>query len=365
MATKTRLYDRHVALGGRMVEFAGWLLPVQYSAGPKAEHQRVRNAAGLFDIDHMGQIVVRGPDALPFLQHVMCADVAAIELNRAGYSPICYHDGGVVDDTFIYHLPDRYFIAVNASNVRKDTRWLNYHRAGYDVTVENVSRETYMLALQGPAAATILQPLCSSDLSALDYHAAIETEVAGAPTLLSRTGYTGEDGFELYFPADQAIAVWDAIMHEGEPHDLLPIGLAARDSLRLEPCMPLYGQEIAADINPIEAGLGWTVALNKPEFIGREALLKISLEGAARRLVAFEMTAGSVPRHGYPVLVEGVPCGEVTSGIYSPTLDRFIGLAYVAAEYATVGQEIEIEVRGRTRPAVIVKKPFYVPAYRR
>jgi aminomethyltransferase len=365
MARKTRLYSRHVALGGRMVEFAGWLLPVQYPTGPKAEHLRVREAAGLFDIDHMGQIVVRGPDALAFLQHVMTADVAAIEPGRAGYSPMCYHDGGVVDDTFIYRLPDHYMVVVNASNNRKDTRWLEHHRAGYDITMENVSDETYMLALQGPASVSILQPLCDHDLSTLPYHAAAETSVAGVPTLVGRTGYTGEDGFELYFPVGHALDVWDALMRQGEPHGLAPIGLAARDSLRLEPCMPLYGQEIAADVTPIQAGLGWAVALDKGDFVGREALLKVALEGPARKLVAFEMTAGGVPRHGYPVVVDGETCGEVTSGIYSPTLDRFVGLAYVAAEHSAIGHTIEIGIRDRTRPAVIVKKPLYTPAYRR
>jgi len=364
VARRTRLYERHMALGARLIEFAGWELPVQYPTGPTTEHLRVRSAVGLFDIDHMGQVVVSGPDALPYLQAVMTADVSAIAEGQANYSLLCYADGGVVDDTFVYRLPDRYFVAINAANNRKDTLWLKSQSVGYDVAVENVSDETYMLALQGPASEATLQPLCDAHLSSMAYHTALETHVAGVPTLLGRTGYTGEDGFELFFPAEQATAVWDAIMESGKPYDILPIGLAARDSLRLEPCMPLYGQEISATINPMEAGLGWAVAFGKGPFVGREALLKARLEGTARRLVAFEMMDRGVPRHGYPVVLEGVTCGEVTSGIYSPTLDQFIGLAYVPPEYGGVGGELGIEIRGQVRRARIVQKPFYKPAYR-
>lgn len=365
MPQKTLLYDRHLALGGRMIEFAGWVLPVQYPTGPKVEHLRVREAAGLFDIDHMGQVVVSGPEALPFLQHVMTADVGAISLYEAKYSLLCYDDGTVVDDTFIYHLPDRYFIAINASNNRKDTLWLEHHAAGYDVRIENVSEKTYMLALQGPRAEEILQPLCEANLSTLEYHHALEARVAGIPTLIGRTGYTGEDGFELFFPAEKAVPMWDALMAQGAPLGLLPIGLAARDSLRFECCMPLYGQEISAYTTPLEAGLGWAVALQKTAFIGREALLKQHLEGPARRLVAFRMVEGGVPRHGYPVIIENAPCGEVTSGMYAPSVDAFLGLAYVPTAYSALGTEISILIRDKPRRAVIVRKPFYTPAYRR
>lgn len=348
-----------------MVEFAGWLLPVQYSTGPKAEHLCVRQRAGLFDIDHMGQVVVSGPDALPFLQSMMTADVSAIPLYGAAYSLLCYHDGGVVDDTFIYRLPDRYFVAINASNARKDTLWLQYHRAGYDVRLENVSAETYMLALQGPRAEEILQPLCDGDLNAMAYHTAMETRIAGASTLLGRTGYTGEDGFELYFPTAQATGVWDALMAQGEPLGLWPIGLAARDSLRFECCMPLYGQELSPTLTPLEAGLRWAVAFDKPSFIGREALLKQRLEGTTRRLVGFRMVEGGVPRHGYTLAVNGQPCGEVTSGMYAPSLDAFYGMGYVPTAHAEVGAEIEVLIRDKPRRAVIVRRPFYAPAYRK
>jgi len=365
MARQTALYDRHVQLGGRMIEFVGWVLPVQYSTGPLEEHHRVRHAAGLFDIDHMGQVEISGPDALPFLQKVMTADVSAFGVGSANYSLMCYEDGGVVDDTFIYCLPDRYFVAINAANNAKDTRWLNYHRAGFNVKVKNVSDQTYMLALQGPKAEAILQPLCDHNLAGLQYHAAVETKVCSVQTLVGRTGYTGEDGFELFFPSDQAGLLWDKIMESGTPKGLLPIGLAARDSLRFEACMPLYGQEISATIGPIEAGLGWAVSSDKGDFIGREALLKVRLEGAARKLIGFEMTEGGVPRHEYGVVKDGVVCGRVSSGMYSPTIDKFLGMAYVSAEHSALGTEIGISIRGKVKPAVVVKRPFYTPSYRR
>ena len=365
MAKETRVYDRHVALGARIIDFEGWLLPVQYPTGPKAEHLCVREAAGLFDIDHMGQVIVSGPDALPFLQKVMTADVSAFPLGSANYSLMCYADGTVVDDTFIYRLPDRYFVAINAANNRKDTRWLNYHQAGFDVTVDNVSDQTYMLALQGPEAEAILQPLCDYDLSTLDFHTGVETKVSGTETLVGRTGYTGEDGFELFFPASQAVMIWDGIMESGKAHGLLPIGLAARDSLRFEPCMPLYGQEISGTSNPVEAGLRWAVAFDKPDFVGREALLKARLQGVSKKLVGFEMVDRGVPRHGYPVVVGDSVCGEVTSGMYAPTLNKFLGMAYVPAEHSHIGSEISIVIHNKAKRAVVVKRPFYVPAYRR
>ena len=365
MTKRTALYNRHVALGARMIPFAGYELPVQYPTGPKAEHLCVREAAGLFDIDHMGQVVVQGPDALYFLQHIMTADIGQFEVGTAHYSLMCYHDGGIVDDTFVYRLPDRFFVVINAANNAKDTSWLMYHTAEYNVTVKNVSEETYMLALQGPASEKVLQPLCAHELSQMPYHTVVETEIAGVPTVLGRTGYTGEDGFELFFPNREAERVWDLLMESGAPHGLLPIGLAARDSLRLEPCMPLYGQEISASINPWEARLAWAVALEKGDFVGREALLKVSLEGPDRKLVAFEMIDGGVPRHGHGVVVHESACGEVTSGIYSPTLDKRIGLSYVPIEHSAIGTEIGISIRGNLRRAHIVRRPFYMPSYRR
>jgi len=356
---KTALYDRHVQLGARMVDFAGWELPVQYPTGPKEEHLCVRSSAGVFDIDHMGQIRVTGPDSVAFLQRVMTSNLANLGVGRAKYSLICYEDGGIVDDVFIYRLPGFFFVVVNASNREKDIRWLNYHVGALDVQVTDVSDETYMLALQGPKSQAILQRLCGDDLGSLRRHAIMETHVRGVGSLVGRTGYTGEDGFELYFSAQDALRLWDAILDAGRDDGLIPVGLAARDTLRIEPAMPLYGQEITADTNPIEAGLAWAVALEKSELVARESLLKVSLEGPARRLIGFRMTERGVPRHGYDILLDGEPVGSVTSGAFSPTLGEFIGLGYVPASSSQVGTEIAIDVRGRARGAIIVPKPFY------
>ncbi len=262
-------------------------------------------------------------------------------------------------------LPDLYFFSINAANTEKDTQWFQAHIHGFDVEVHNISEETYMLALQGPKAEAILQKLTPTDLSKVAFHTAVETEVAGVPMLVGRTGYTGEDGFELFFPAEQALRVWDLLMEAGQPEGLLPIGLAARDSLRFEACMPLYGQEIGPDLDPIGAGLGWAVRFDKGDFIGREALLKIKLEGPTYKLVAFEMVDRGVPRHAYEVIVDDVSVGEVTTGMYSPSTDRYVGLAYVPAEHSALGTEIGILIRDKVKRAKVVPKPFYAPAYRR
>ena len=363
--TRTRLYDRHVALNGRIVDYAGWELPVQYPTGPKAEHLAVRSHAGLFDIDHMAQLTVEGPDALAFLQYALTADISGIPLWGAGYALMCYADGGIVDDTFVYHLPGSYFVAINASNSRKDTRWMQALAVDFDVEVENVSQETYMLALQGPTAEAILQQTTADDLAAISFHTCARVTVAGVPALVSRTGYTGEDGFELYFEANDAPTIWDAIMVAGEPYGLLPIGLAARDSLRFEACMPLYGQELGPDISPLEARMGWAIAWNKGAFVGREALLKQRLEGIIRRLVAFKMVDRGVARHGYDILSDGEVVGEVSSAMYAPSLDGFFGMGFVPVSLSKIGTEIAIRIRGKARRAIIVKRPFYIPAYRR
>ncbi len=365
MARQTELYARHVALGGRIVEFADWLLPVQYPTGPLEEHHTVRRAAGLFDIDHMAQLVIRGPDALPYLQRVVTMDVAQMAMGEAHYSLVCYEDGGIVDDIFVYRLPDRYFIAINAANADKDTRWFRYQLGRHKATVENVSEETYMLALQGPQAAAILQKLTPARLDQMPYHRAGDNQVAGVPTLIGRTGYTGEDGFELFFPREKALWLWDSIMEAGAPLGLKPIGLAARDSLRFEAKMPLYGQEIAAHINPIQAGLGWAVAFDKGDFVGRNALLKVKLEGSPTALVGLQMVDRGVPRHGYPVALDGCVIGEVTTGMFAPTLGQYLALAYVPKAQAAIGTEVQVLIRGEGKRARVVKTPFYTPAYRR
>ena len=358
MPKKTALYDRHVALDARMIEFGGWLLPVQYPAGALKEHAAVRQHAGLFDIDHMGQIMVQGPDALPFLQQVVTSDLASLQPGQAQYGLLCYQDGGAVDDVFVYALAEGYMVVVNAANNAKDTRWLQAHAAGYDVELRNVSAETYMLALQGPAALAILQPLAEADLAALPRFGCTETTVLGVPSVVGRTGYTGEDGFELYFAAAQAEAIWDGLLAAGVPHGLLPCGLAARDSLRFEACYPLYGHELGPDRDPVAAGLRWAVAWEKGPFIGREALLKVRLEGPAHRLVGIEMVERGIAREGYPILHAGEVCGAVTSGMPSPTLGRSLALGYVPAALAEAGTSLGIEIHGRVRDAVVVKRPF-------
>jgi aminomethyltransferase len=358
---RTALYETHIALGARMVEFGGWEMPVQYS-GILDEHRTVRTAAGLFDIDHMGQVEIQGPDALAYAQHLATNDIARMDVSDAAYGLFCYTDGGVVDDIFTYRLTSRLFIAVNASNTDKDFAWMQAHTAGFDVTVRNLSDESCMLALQGPKAEEILQKLTPAQLATLPNHHCLVDDVVDVPTLIGRTGYTGEDGFELFFPVQFAKQVWDALVEAGTPLGLKPCGLGARDSLRFEAKMPLYGQEIAADINPIEAGLGWAVALDAPgkeSLLGREALLKVKLEGVKRKLVGFEMIEHGIARHGYEIAVGGTVAGHVTTGMFSPTLQKNIGLGYVPVDFAKKGTELEVIIRGKSLKAVVVPTPFY------
>jgi aminomethyltransferase len=360
---RTALYDAHVALGGRMVEFAGWELPVQYSTGPTAEHHAVRTAAGLFDIDHMGQIEVRGPDAELFLQMIQTWDVSRMVQQEAHYGLLTYSDGTIVDDIFIYCLPERWLVIVNASNRAKDMQWMEAHAHDFDVSLLDMSDDYYMLALQGPKAEAILQPHTSHDLSTLATRHALETTILGHPSIVARTGYTGEDGFEIYIPQAAAPAIWETLLESGKEQGLLPCGLAARDSLRFEASMPLYGHEIDANTNPLEARLGWTISWDK-EFIGRDALLKVKLEQPQRLLVGFEMIDRAVPREHYPIAVNNQVVGHVTTGMKSPALDKFLGMGYVPRQFSALGTEIEIMVRDVPKRAKIVKRPFYKPRYK-
>jgi aminomethyltransferase len=370
---RTALYQWHVDHGGRMVPFAGWEMPVQYPTGPIEEHNTTRRSAGLFDIDHMGQMDVRGPDAEAFVNRLVTYDVRRMKLLDAHYALMCYADGGIVDDLFVYKLPDRsgeasrpyFFLVVNASNRDKDVAWAQAHTQGLDVTVRDLSDETYMLAFQGPQAPAILNRLTHVNLDQVPrFTAATDTLFDDVPTLMGRTGYTGEDGFELFFPAEHALKVWQGILKEGEPEGVKPIGLAARDSLRFEPCMPLYGHEIAADLTPVEARLTFAVSFDK-DFVGRDALLKQKLEGPDYLLAGFEMIDKGVPRAEYTVVHAGVEVGDVTTGMYSPTTKRYLGMAYVPRAVAAPDTEIEIVIRDTPKRAKIVRRPFYVPAYRR
>jgi aminomethyltransferase len=370
---RTNLYQWHVDHGGRMVPFAGWEMPVQYPTGPIEEHHTTRQAAGLFDIDHMAQMDVRGPDAEAFVNHLITYDVREMEFFDAHYALMCYADGGIVDDLFVYKLPDRsdetgrpyFFLVVNAANREKDVAWAQAHTGDFELQVRDLSDETYMLAFQGPQAPTILDRLTRVNLEEVRrFTATTDTIFEDVPVLMGRTGYTGEDGFELFFPAGHALKVWEGILQEGEPEGVKPIGLAARDSLRFEPCMPLYGHEIAADITPVEARLTFAVSFDK-DFLGRDALLKQKLEKPEYVLVGFEMIEKGVPRQGYEVIHDDLEVGEVTTGMFSPTMERYLGMAYVPREISAQGTEIKILIRDRPKRAKIVKRPFYVPAYRR
>lgn len=360
---RTPLYDTHVALGGRMVEFAGYELPVQYPTGPIAEHNAVRTAAGLFDIDHMGQFELSGPDADAFLQLVQVYDIEQMALNDAHYSLLLYADGTVVDDIFMYKLEGRWLIAVNASNRSKDLAWLQAQAHDFDIALIDRSDDLCMLALQGPKAAAILQRLADKNLDAVAARTAVELTSDGYPVIAGRTGYTGEDGFELYLPTAQAVPFWERLLEVGKDDGLLPCGLAARDSLRFEACMPLYGHELSAGINALEARMGWTVSWDK-EFIGRSALLKVKLEGPQRLLVGFEMVDKAVAREHYEVAANGAVIGHVSSGMKSPTLDKFLGLAFVPPAHSAIGAEFDVLVRGQPKKARVVKRPFYKPRYK-
>jgi len=335
---------------------------VRYS-GDLEEHRAVRSAAGLFDLGHMGQVVVSGPDALPYLQWLVTNDMASLKVGSSRYALLCQPDGGTIDDLFIYRLPDRWFVVVNASNRERDVAWMQARRADHpewNVTVSDVTDQTGMLALQGPRAEAILQRLTPADLASLPYFDMIESTVASVPTLIGRTGYTGEDGFELYLPIDQSEHLWTTILEAGRPDGLLPIGLGARDTLRLEAKMALYGHELTEEINPLEAGLSWAVNFDKGDFIGRDALLKVKEERPARRLVGFRMTErGGAPRAGYEVQVDGQTVGHVTSGTHAPTLGQSIGLALVRRAVAGVGKPLDIIIRGKPVRAEQVKTPFY------
>lgn len=371
---KTHLNQWHIANSGRMVPFAGWEMPVQYPTGPIQEHHATRNVAGLFDIDHMGQMEIRGPDAEAFLNQMVTYDVTQMKLYDAHYAIFCYEDGTCVDDLFIYKLPDPsddnpqhiyFFLAINASNREKDVAWVQAHTRGYKVRVTDLSDDTYMLAFQGPRAVEIMDRMTQADLPKAPRFTAVQDTILGeVPILLGRTGYTGEDGFELFFPAQYAVDVWDAILKESGPEGVLPIGLAARDSLRFEACMPLYGHEISDHITPVEAGLGFAISYHK-DFIGRNALLKQKLEKPARVLVGFEMIERGMAREHYPVAKDGQLIGHVTSGMYAPTLDKYLGMALVPREFSSRDTEIEILIRNKPVKAKVVKKPFYIPAYRR
>lgn len=357
---RTPLYEQHRQLGARLVEFGGWEMPVQYS-GILEEHRAVRTRAGLFDVSHMGEFSVKGTGALAFLQHLVPNDVSRLAINQALYTQLCQPDGGVVDDLLIYHLADTtYMLVVNAGNIDKDFAWIEQQSAGYEVQLTNQSYETGLIALQGPAALAILQPLTKVELAPIAYYHCAPGVVSRANCLISRTGYTGEDGFELYCSADEVVDLWQDLLAAGKEHGLLPAGLGARDTLRLEAGMCLYGHELDEQTNPLEARLGWSVKLKTGDFIGRDALLKVKEAGPKRKLIGIVMMDRGIPRGGYALYdTNGQRIGALTSGTRGLSVQKDIGMGYVDADHAVVGETVLVDIRGKQAAAQIVALPFY------
>ncbi|WP_211747510.1 glycine cleavage system aminomethyltransferase GcvT [Paenibacillus sp. Marseille-Q4541] len=345
--------------GARCIDFGGWELPVSFS-GIQKEHEAVRNRVGLFDVSHMGEFRVEGTNAASFLQSMLTNDISALVIGQAQYTLMCYPTGGVVDDLLVYKRGEQqYMLVVNASNIDKDWEWLQEHMPD-GVHMVNESNQTALLALQGPNAADVIAKVTKEQVAELGAFRFIDgAEVCGINAIVSRTGYTGEDGFEIYVPADGAVQVWKGLMEAGEAFEILPIGLGARDTLRFEARLPLYGQELSPTISPLEAGVGMFVKWNAGDFIGRATLEQQKTEGLTRKLVGLEITDRGIPRSHYPVYAEGKQIGEVTTGTQSPTLKRNLGLALIDIQYTEPGTPIEVEIRGKLLQAEVIKTPFY------
>jgi aminomethyltransferase len=355
---RTPLYEVHREAGAKFVDFGGWEMPVQY-AGIVEEHRAVRTSVGLFDVSHMGEIEIKGPGALEVVQRLTTNDASKLEVSQVQYSTLCYPHGGIVDDLTVYRLGlEHFLLCVNAANIDKDFAWILEQARG-EADITNTSAQIAQLALQGRQAQTTLQPLCDIALDDLRYYWSAKGRVRGIETLISRTGYTGEDGFELYCSASDGPALWRALMQAGAPFQIKPIGLGARDTLRLEMGYALYGNDITADTTPLQAGLGWIVKLGKEDFVGREALARERGTGITRRLVGLEMIDRGVARAHYHILADGEVVGEVTSGTVSPSLNRSIGLGYVRAAYAKVGTPVQVDIRGKLAQARVATTPFY------
>ncbi len=354
---RTPFHDIHVALGAKIVPFAGYEMPVQYPTGITAEHNAVRQKCGLFDVSHMGEFRVTGPQAVEFANSVTTNDVSALAVGQVQYSGILNERGTFEDDCLVYRAAGHLMMVVNASNKDKDFAHISRHVSRFTAKLEDISDRVALLALQGPEAQGVLQPLTPVDLEAIAYYHFAEGKVAGCgPMVVSRTGYTGEDGFELYFDPKDASAVWNALMASGR---VTPAGLGCRDSLRLEMGMALYGNDIDDTVTPLEANLQWLVKMKKGEFVGRSALETQKTAGIPRKLVGFSIADRAFPRHGYPVFVDGVASGEVRSGTMSPSTGMAIGTAYVPTAHAKPGNTLEVEIRGKRLTGSIVELPFY------
>ncbi len=356
---KTPCHSWHAAHGGRMVDFAGWDMPVQYST-ISDEHKAVRTQAGLFDIAHMGRLFFEGPDAERFLNHLVTSNVSGLQQGQIRYGLITNEQGGILDDILVYRFPDRYLLVVNASNRLKILDWIKQHEAGFEMTLRDETQNTAMLALQGPNSLAILNMLIKPGLDAdsLEYYTGLECELLGTSAVLSRTGYTGEDGFEIIVPADRGIDLWETLIEKGREHGLKPAGLGCRDTLRLEAGMPLYGHELSEDLDPFSAGLGFAVKLDKGDFVGREALAQRK-EQVTRRRAGLVLEGKRIAREGSKIFREGAEVGAVTSGTFSPTLEKSIAMGYIEKSLAKPETAVEIEIRNQKIPARIVKLPFY------
>jgi len=355
---RTPLYNVHRKAGAKMVPFGGWEMPVQYT-GIIEEHRTVRSAVGLFDISHMGEFEIAGPEALAIVQRLTTNDASVLAVGQVQYSLLCYPEGGIVDDLTLYRLDnDRFMLTVNASNIDKDWAWATSHGGG-TAQWTNVSTETALIAVQGPKAEGLVGRLADTDVTRVPYYHFVRGAVAGVPAIISRTGYTGEDGFELYAPAARAEVLWGALIEAGHGDGIRPIGLGARDTLRLEMKFTLYGNDIDETTNPLEAGLGWIVKPGKGDFVGRAAIEDLRGRGVTRKLVGLEMVERAVPRHGYAILHQGSSAGTVTSGSFGPSVERGIGMGYVRTELAAVGTDLAVEIRGRAEPARVARTPFH------
>jgi aminomethyltransferase len=353
---RTPFYDIHVAAGAKMVSFAGFEMPIQYPTGITAEHNAVRNGCGVFDVSHMGEFLVRGKQAVDFVSYVTSNDVAALAVGQVHYSGILTEQGTFVDDCLVYRYADHLMMVVNGSNKDKDLAHIQRYLSKFDATLEDVSDDIGLLAVQGPKAQEILAKLTPAALDDIKYYWFTETTVAGIPMTLSRTGYTGEDGFELYHPAKDSAKLWEALM---ATKAITPVALGCRDSLRLEMGMALYGNDIDENYSPLEAGLGWLVKMKKGDFVGRAALETQKAAGVPRKLVGFTFTEKAIPRHGYPVFVNGEPSGQVMSGIMSPSVGVGLGTCYVPTAHAKEGNTLEVEIRGKRVVGTITPFPFW------
>ena len=352
---RTSLYDKHISLNAKMVPFAGYSMPMSYT-GIIDEHNAVRNMIGVFDVSHMGEFKISGKGAESFLQLLTINDVKKISIGQAQYSALCLSNGGIVDDIVLYNFEEYYMMVVNAANIKDDYNWL-LENSNEDVVIENISENLNLIAVQGPKSAVILNDVLDCNLNQLKYYNFIQLIFNGDSLIVSRTGYTGELGFEIYGNSESIVSLWDNIF-DYKKLKVMPVGLGARDTLRLEMNYSLYGMDISRSINPIEAGLGWITSFNKGDFIGRDALLLEKNENHKRR-ISFEMLERAVPRNNYDIIIDGNIVGKVTSGTQSPTLDKGIGIGYIQVDHSAPGTEISIDIRSREKSAVIVPPPFY------